>query len=151
MVYGRTLEWGEFDLIRGSSLPARPRVHRPDLGRKTRLRLDRQIWRVRLDALGKDVLVEGMNEKGLAVGTSLFPGFADYETYDPARAAESMSATDVGQYLLTISRRSTTSARRRRRSDSCPSGAGPGLRAAGPLPVTEPIGKAIVLELRRAR
>ena len=56
---------------------------------------------VGIDAIEKDIVVEGMNEKGLAVGLFYHPGFAEYQAYDPARAAQSMSPTDVGQYLLT--------------------------------------------------
>src|SRR5271168_4166249 len=47
------------------------------------------------------MVVEGMNEKGLAVGLFYHPGFAEYQKYDLDQAAQSMGPTDVGQYLLT--------------------------------------------------
>jgi len=56
---------------------------------------------VGIDAVGKDIIVEGMNEKGLTVGLFYHPGFAEYQDYDPAQAAQSLGPTDVGQYLLT--------------------------------------------------
>ena len=56
---------------------------------------------VGLDGVEKDIIVDGMNEKGLTVGLFYHPGFAEYQKYDPTTAAESMGPTDVGQYLLT--------------------------------------------------
>ena len=57
---------------------------------------------VEIDAVGKDMIIEGMNEKGLDVGLYYHPGFAEYEAYDPALGGGiDGSATDLGQYLLT--------------------------------------------------
>ena len=55
---------------------------------------------VGLDAVGKDIIADGINEKGLTVGHFYHPGFAQYQAYDPGFAAESMSPLDVGLYLL---------------------------------------------------
>jgi choloylglycine hydrolase len=101
VVFGRTLEWGSFDLK--SRLVVIPRgykftAHTPD-GKPGR------SWQgkfgvVGIDAVEKDMVVEGMNEKGLAVGLFYHPGYAEYQKYDPGRAADAMGPTDVGQYLL---------------------------------------------------
>jgi choloylglycine hydrolase len=48
---------------------------------------------VEIDAVEKDIVVEGMNEKGLAVGLFYHPGFAEYQEYDAAQAAHSLSPT----------------------------------------------------------
>lgn len=102
VVFGRTLEWGSFDLK--SRLVVIPRgykyaTHTPD--GKPGLSWQGKYGVVGIDAVEKDMVVEGMNEKGLAVGLFYHPGFAEYQTYDPAQAAQSMGPTDVGQYLLT--------------------------------------------------
>jgi choloylglycine hydrolase len=102
IVFGRTLEWGSFDLM--SRLEVVPRgyvytTHMPD--GKEGLTWTSKYGLVGIDAVGKIIIVEGMNEKGLAVGLFYHPGFAEYETYDPTRASQSLGPTDVGQYLLT--------------------------------------------------
>ena len=101
VVYGRTMEWGAFDL--GSRVTIIPRGHQ-----FTGATPDGQpgfAWQgkwgvVGLDALGKDLIVDGMNEHGLTAGLFYHPGFAVYQAYDSARQAETMGPTDVGQYLL---------------------------------------------------
>ncbi len=102
IVFGRTLEWGSFDLK--SRLAVIPRGYRysaqmPD--GKMGLSWKGRYGVVGIDAVEKDVVVEGMNERGLAVGLFYHPGFAEYQTYEPAQAAQSLGPTDVGQYLLT--------------------------------------------------
>lgn len=101
-VYGRTMEWGAFDL--NSRLVIVPRGydftgHTPD-GR------DGLSWKgkygvVALDALEKDMFTDGMNEKGLLVGVLYLPGFAEFEIYDPGMANRSMGPSDLASYLLT--------------------------------------------------
>jgi len=95
-------EWGSFDLM--SRLAVIPRgykytTHMPD--GKSGLSWQSIYGVVGIDAVGKDIIVEGMNEKGLTVGLFYHPGFAEYQDYDPAQAAQSLGPTDVGQYLLT--------------------------------------------------
>src|SRR5271167_1327172 len=77
VVFGRTLEWGSFDLK--SRLTVIPRgyryaAHMPD-GKKG-LSWKGKYGVVGIDAVEKDVVVEGLNEKGLAVGLFYHPGFA---------------------------------------------------------------------------
>ena len=102
VVYGRTMEWRAFDL--GSQVAIIPRAHQ-----FTATTPDGQpgfAWQgkygvVGLDALGKDVILDGMNERGLTAGLFYHPGFAVYQPYDSTRHAESMGPADVAQYLLT--------------------------------------------------
>jgi choloylglycine hydrolase len=101
-VYGRTMEWGTFDL--NSRLVIIPRGHEfqghtpdgePGYRWKTRYGV------VALDMIEKDYLADGMNEKGLVVGVLYHPGFAEYQPYDPALASISMGPTDFGNFVLT--------------------------------------------------
>lgn len=102
VVYGRTMEWGAFDL--NSRVAIVPRGyefqgHTPD--GKPGYRWKARYGGGALDALEKDYLTDGMNEKGLVVGVLYLPGFAEYQPYDPAQAKISMSSLDFANYVLT--------------------------------------------------
>ena len=102
VVYGRTMEWGAFDL--NSQLVFVPRGYEftsktPDGKRSLRWRGKYGV--VGLDALGKDHLVEGMNEKGLAVGAFYLPGFTEYQPYDSTIENQALDPMDVVLYILT--------------------------------------------------
>jgi len=102
VVYGRTMEWGTFDLH--SHVAVIPRGYAfqgetPD-GRNGK------AWQgnygvVGLDMIGKDVIADGMNEKGLAAGLFYHPGFAVYPEYDRGKAGATITAVDVAAYILT--------------------------------------------------
>ncbi|RBL89095.1 linear amide C-N hydrolase [Chitinophaga flava] len=55
---------------------------------------------VGINALGKDALAEGMNEKGLSVGLFYFTGYAGYMDVPAKKIGKSISATDVSAWLL---------------------------------------------------
>jgi choloylglycine hydrolase len=102
VVFGRTLEWGAFDLK--SRLVVVPRGYEftsktPD--GNTGMRWQGQYGVVGLDALEKDHLVEGMNEQGLSAGAFYLPGFTQYQPYEWARKNQSLGPLDVVQYILT--------------------------------------------------
>jgi choloylglycine hydrolase len=102
VVYGRTMEWGAFDLHsrvaivhRGCEFRGQTPDGKPGL-----------IWKAKygavgLDALEKDFLTDGMNEKGLVVGVLYLPGFTEFQPYDPAQADLSMSSAKLANYILT--------------------------------------------------
>jgi choloylglycine hydrolase len=148
VVFGRTLEWGSFDLK--SRLVIIPRGHEfrshgPD-GSPGR------TWTatygvVGLDALEKDFVVDGMNEKGLSVNVFYHPGYADYPDHDPARAASTLGSLDVAQYLLTTTA-TVEEARAAMAEVSVVGVVEPAIGFAPPihLIVTEPSGAAIVIE-----
>jgi len=101
-VYGRTMEWGAFDLH--SRLVIIPRGHQfqghtPD--GKPGHRWKARYGAVALDALRKDYFTDGMNEKGLVVGGLYLPGFAEYQPYDPSKASISMSPLEFANFALT--------------------------------------------------
>lgn len=101
VVYGRTMEWGSFDL--NSQVVVYPRGykftgHTPD--KKPGLSWQGTYGFVGLDGIDAEVTLDGMNEKGLAVGGFYHPGFAEYQKYDPAKASQSMGPGDLIAYLL---------------------------------------------------
>lgn len=55
---------------------------------------------VGMNAAGMPIIVDGMNEKGLAAGALLFPGFAGYEPSDPAKANTTMAQYEVITWIL---------------------------------------------------
>jgi len=101
VVYGRTMEWGAFDL--NSRVAVVPRGYR-----FTGLTPDGQSGKtyvtkygiVGLDMLGKDFISDGMNEKGLALGMFYHPGYAVYPEYSKENADHSISSQEVANYIL---------------------------------------------------
>jgi choloylglycine hydrolase len=102
---------------------------------------------VGLDVLEKDHIVDGMNEKGFAVNVFYHPGFAEYAKFDMAKAATSIEALDVCQYLLTTCA-TVEEARRALAGVSVVAVVEPAIGIAPPIHLiaTEPSGKAIVVE-----
>ena len=101
VVYGRTMEWGTFDLH--SRVLIIPRGHKfvgstPD--GKNGKEWTGKYGIVGIDALKKPIYADAMNEKGLVAGLFYHPGFAEYADYDPATANQSMAPTDIMQYIL---------------------------------------------------
>ena len=147
-VYGRTMEWGSFDLEsrvvivpRGSEFTAQTPDQKPG-----------KTWSatygvVGLDAVGKDIIADGTNEKGLTVGEFYHPGTAEYPKYDSASAAESMSPLDVGLYLLSQCA-TVDEVRAALAGIRVVPVVEPAIGIAPPMHflVTEPSGKAIVVE-----
>lgn len=101
-VYGRSMEWGAFDLQ--SRVAIIPRGYpftgtTPD-GHNGKRWIAKYGF-VGLDMLGKDIYGDGMNENGLAVGLFYHPGYAEYEKYDSEQAENTITAVDVVAFLLT--------------------------------------------------
>jgi len=55
---------------------------------------------VGMSALGLDVIVDGVNEKGLAIGLFYFPGTAGYMKYNSSDASKTIGPWEVGSFLL---------------------------------------------------
>lgn len=49
---------------------------------------------------GPPLLSDGMNEKGLVVGQLLFPGYEGYQTFEPAKADQTIAQYEVATWLL---------------------------------------------------
>jgi len=148
VVYGRTMEWGEFDMQ--SRVMIVPRGYKftgqtPD--GKPGITWTTKFGAVGLDGLNKDLLLDGMNEKGLAAGAFFHPGFAEYQKYDPAQAASSLAPTQLVLYLLTTCDNIEQVRAAMAKIHVVPV-VEPALGIAPPthLLVTEPSGKGIVVE-----
>lgn len=55
---------------------------------------------VGMNAFGQPLLSDGINEMGLAVGNLLFPGYAQYEPFDPQKANITLAQYEVATWLL---------------------------------------------------
>ena len=100
-VYGRSMEWGTFDINTRVSIIPRGYQFRgltPD-GQNGK-QWTAKYGVLGLDALNKDELVDGMNETGLTAGLFYHPGFAKYQEYDKSQAANTIDAADVLAYIL---------------------------------------------------
>ncbi len=103
VIFGRTLEWGSFDMLpRIAAVPtgvALAAQTMPD--GKAGITWTARHDSVAIIALGKAVVIDGLNTAGLSVGMFYHPGFAVYSPYDPAQADRSMAMTDLAGFLLT--------------------------------------------------
>ena len=153
VVFARTCEWGTFDLHSRIVLIPRGQEftgHTPDnkpgrtwKGQHGFLALDAPAW-------GEDILLDGMNEKGLAVNGFYLPGFTEYQAYDVAKASVSIGPGDLIPYLLstsaTVEEAKAALAKVRVTPVVSPS---LGIAPPGHFMITEPSGKAIVIEYVR--
>jgi choloylglycine hydrolase len=101
VVYGRTMEWGAFDMHsrvmiapRGAKFQSLMPHGEPGL-----------TWTARygfagLDGLNRAIALDGTNEAGLTFGALYHPGFARYEEFDPERRSSSINPVDLGNYIL---------------------------------------------------
>ncbi|MFA5146724.1 MAG: choloylglycine hydrolase family protein [Candidatus Omnitrophota bacterium] len=55
---------------------------------------------VGMNTFGLPVISDGMNEAGLAAGNLLFPGFVQYQAFDPAKSAETIAQYEVVTWIL---------------------------------------------------
>jgi choloylglycine hydrolase len=55
---------------------------------------------VGMNAYGLPLIVDGINEQGLIVGALVFPEYAGYQPYEPARANQTIAQYEVPNYLL---------------------------------------------------
>jgi choloylglycine hydrolase len=101
VVFGRTQEWGKFDLKPGIGVFPRGSAFQSEVpGGGKGLAWNAKYGVAGVLLLGR-VLNTGMNERGLAGGMFFHQGFAEYAQYDPARAAASMAPSSLLIYILT--------------------------------------------------
>jgi len=101
VVFGRTMEWADFDLEprftlvpRGLALAS---VVMPD--GKAGAAWHAKYGFAGIDILGQPAYVDAVNEKGLTVSMLYFPGFAVYQEFNPAQAGISLSPDDVVTWI----------------------------------------------------
>jgi len=101
VVSGRTMEWETFDLH--MNLHVIPRNKKfsshamPD--KKAGLNWDGRYGFVGIDILNL-AFAGAMNEKGLNALLLYFPGSAEYQPYDPAKAAAAITAADLTEWIV---------------------------------------------------
>ncbi len=102
VVYGRTMEWGTFDLhSRVTIIPQGKVFTGTTPNGKTGYKWKAKYGVVGLDMIEKETLADGMNEKGLTAGLFYHPGTASYAKFDPAKSAITISAIDMVHFILT--------------------------------------------------
>ena len=153
VVFGRTLEWGSFDLH--SRLVIVPRGHEykselPD--GKHGLTWKTSYGAVGIDAVDKDLLCDGMNEKGLCVGmSSTIPATPSIRSL---RSSPVLQDDGLARCRASICSPPALPSKRcapRSRRFSVVGVVEPAIGIAPPihLIVTEPSGKAIVIEFTK--
>lgn len=102
VVFGRTQEWGTFDLrSRLVIIPRGLALQSPTPDRQQGLTWKTEYGAVGLDVVEKNYLIDGMNEKGLCFNLFYHEGFAEYPKYDAANSARTLDILAVCPYLLT--------------------------------------------------
>ena len=102
-VYGRTLE---FALMLNSQVIVMPRGYEnkgvgPDGKAGSGLVYKAKYAATGMNALGLPVVVDGINEKGLAAGMFFFPNLARFQDVPPQEAANSIASYELVNYILT--------------------------------------------------
>jgi choloylglycine hydrolase len=103
-VYGRTLEFGldlqsQFILV-PRALPVTATGPAGEIG-KGGLRWTTRYAATGMNALGLPVIVDGVNEKGLAGGMFNFPGYAQFQAVPAGQEGRSMASFEVLLWALT--------------------------------------------------
>ncbi|WP_298959226.1 linear amide C-N hydrolase [uncultured Roseibium sp.] len=101
-VWGRTLEWGAYDI--NTEVMIVPRGHEfvSDLGEgREGFSWTARYGGVAFNGFDQDYWLDGMNEVGLMVGANYHPGFAEYLEVDETMMETSIGAIDVMAYIAT--------------------------------------------------
>ncbi|HIK18499.1 MAG TPA: choloylglycine hydrolase family protein [Leptolyngbyaceae cyanobacterium M33_DOE_097] len=100
IVHARTLEFGidlESDVIMVPQRYARTGTT-PD--GKAGLKWNTKYASLGANAVGLPFIFDGLNEKGLAVGTFYFPTTAEYMSYSPSESSQTIAPWEVGSWIL---------------------------------------------------
>jgi choloylglycine hydrolase len=101
VIFARTQEWGTFDLNSRIAIVPRGYTIQTTLPEgKKGLSWVSKYGMVGVDAVNKDLFIDGMNEKGLTANLFYHEGFAQYAEYDPSKAAVSVPILALAPYLL---------------------------------------------------
>ena len=99
--YARTMEGGELFHSSISVIPkgTEYRGILPD-GTQGGLVWTTKYGVVGMNTYGLPVITDGMNDAGLAAGNLMFPGFAEYQAFEPAKASSTIAQFDVVTWIL---------------------------------------------------
>jgi len=100
-IYGRTMEWGGFDLdseldrvSHGTSFTSALSGEKQGMSWKNRFDF------IAINIANLPVAADGMNETGLTVGVLCLPGFAEYQEMVEGQESVSLSNTDLAAFFL---------------------------------------------------
>lgn len=101
-ILARTIEWGGSDL--NSQYVIVPRGYEqqsylPD-GQQNGMKFTACYGYVGLAVEQKEFVAEGLNETGLSAGLFYFPGYGQYEAYNPAQQASSIADLQLVAWIL---------------------------------------------------
>lgn len=100
-IYGRTMEWGAFDLQSDLVLVPRDHSFTSELGGgKQGMTWKNKFGFVAINAVKKPFVMDGMNETGLTMGVLYFPGFAEYQPYKEGEESSTLNNVDQCTYIL---------------------------------------------------
>lgn len=100
-IYGRTMEWGGFDLRSDLVLVPRGTSFASALsGDKQGMSWQNQFGFVAINAVKKPFVADGMNETGLTLGVLYMPGFAEYQEIVAGEEAATLNNVDFAAYIL---------------------------------------------------
>ncbi len=100
VVHGRTLEFG-IQVDTSSAVIPRGYEFTGSTPQGPGLKYKAKYGAVGAIAFGNIALMDGLNEKGLAVGTFYFPGFASYAKITPENQSKALSPVEFSNWILT--------------------------------------------------
>ena len=100
-VYGRTMEWGAFDLKSNLVVVPRNFSFISELGGgKKGMAWKNKYGFVAINAVNQPFVMDGMNETGLTIGVLYFPEFAEYQLFKAGKESLTLNNIDHCAYLL---------------------------------------------------
>jgi choloylglycine hydrolase len=102
-VYGRTLEFGMDIDSRGIAIPRNHAMQGTGIDGKagSGLKWTSKYAVIGSAALGLPIVVDGLNEEGLAGGMLYAPGITEYQEVSPSESAQSIASYEMLVYALT--------------------------------------------------
>lgn len=100
LVHGRTLEFG-IDVDISVAVIPRGYAFKGTTPKGDGMSYTAKYAAVGAIAFGNPALMDGINERGLAVGTFYFPGFAEYKETDQENQQHSLSPVEFSNWILT--------------------------------------------------
>lgn len=100
IVHGRTLEFG-IQVDTSAAVIPRDYEFTGTTPQGPGLKYKAKYGAVGAIAFGQPALMDGMNEKGLSVGTFYFPGYAGYAKITPENQSRALSPVEFSNWILT--------------------------------------------------
>ncbi len=101
VVHARTLEFGVQLHSTAIIIPRKLAMHGTGPAGQSALQWETKYAALGLNGLGQTLLVDGVNEKGLAAGLFYMPGYADYQEVSEDEVSRSLAPWELGTWILT--------------------------------------------------